>query len=133
MAESAVRRADIPHCKRQVRFTPESGHVQRTKLCPLWARSGHETNLVCHSYSMTASARARTAGGIVRPSSLAVLRLTTSSYLVGVCTGRSPGFSPLRMRFDIASRLSELVNVVRPVWNPGSVQWFPKRTHGNRK
>ena len=29
---------------------------------------------------------------------LAALRLTTSSYLVGACTGRSAGFSPLRMR-----------------------------------
>ena len=28
----------------------------------------------------------------------AVLRLTTSSYLVGACTGRSAGFSPLRTR-----------------------------------
>ena len=33
-----------------------------------------------------------------RPSALAVLRLITSSYLVGACTGRSAGFSPLRMR-----------------------------------
>ena len=33
-----------------------------------------------------------------RPSALAVLRLMTSSYLVGACTGRSAGFSPLRMR-----------------------------------
>jgi hypothetical protein len=34
----------------------------------------------------------------VQPSVLAVLRLMTSSYLVGFCTGRSAGFSPLRMR-----------------------------------
>jgi hypothetical protein len=26
------------------------------------------------------------------------LRLITSSYLVGACTGKSPGFAPLRMR-----------------------------------
>ena len=37
-------------------------------------------------------------GGTSRPSALAVLRLITSSYLVGACTGRSAGFSPLRMR-----------------------------------
>ena len=30
-----------------------------------------------------------------RPSALAVLRLITKSYLVGACTGRSAGFSPL--------------------------------------
>jgi hypothetical protein len=29
---------------------------------------------------------------------VAVLRLMTSSYFVGACTGKSPGFSPLRMR-----------------------------------
>src|SRR5262249_15811744 len=34
----------------------------------------------------------------LRPSALAIFRLMTSSYLVGACTGRSPGFSPLRMR-----------------------------------
>src|SRR5262245_51923695 len=49
-------------------------------------------------HSITSSARARSDGGTVRPSALAVLRLITNSYLVGDCTGRSPGFSPLRMR-----------------------------------
>src|SRR5262249_39857005 len=44
------------------------------------------------------SARASTVGGISRPSALAVLRLISSSYLVGAWTGRSAGFSPLRMR-----------------------------------
>ena len=38
------------------------------------------------------------AGGTVSPIALAVLRLITSSYLVGACTGRSAGFSPRRMR-----------------------------------
>ena len=50
------------------------------------------------SHSITSSARASRVGGISRPSALAVLRLITSSYLVGACTGRSAGFSPLRMR-----------------------------------
>src|SRR5262249_3022774 len=50
------------------------------------------------SYSITSSARARTGGGMSRPSVLAVFRLMTSLYLVGACTGRPPGFSPLRMR-----------------------------------
>jgi len=51
-----------------------------------------------HCYSITSLAWASSDGGKVRPSVLAVLRLITSSYLVGACTGRSPGFSPLRMR-----------------------------------
>ena len=50
------------------------------------------------SYSITSSARASTVVGISSPSVFAVLRLTTSSYLVGACTGRSAGFSPLKMR-----------------------------------
>src|SRR6476659_866597 len=49
-------------------------------------------------HSITSSARARSIAGTSRPSALAVLRLMTSSYLVGACTGRSAGFSPLRMR-----------------------------------
>jgi len=49
-------------------------------------------------HSITSSARASRDGGTVNPSAFAVLRLITSSYLVGACTGRSAGFSPLRMR-----------------------------------
>src|SRR5215831_19049896 len=49
-------------------------------------------------HSITSSARASKVGGTSRPSALAVLRLITNSYLVGACTGRSAGFSPLRMR-----------------------------------
>src|SRR6516225_7742890 len=48
-------------------------------------------------YSMTSSARARIAGGIVRPSASAAFRLTTSSNLTGCCTGRSAGLAPLRI------------------------------------
>src|SRR5262245_25017076 len=49
-------------------------------------------------HSITSSVRASSVSGTVRPSALAVLVLITSSYFVGACTGRSPGFSPLRMR-----------------------------------
>src|SRR5262249_40373637 len=51
-----------------------------------------------YSYSITSAARASTVAGTSRPSALAVLRLSTVSYLLGACTGRSAGFSPLRMR-----------------------------------
>ena len=47
-----------------------------------------------HHYSLVSSARTSTAGGTSRPSTLAVLRLITVSYLVGA--------SPLRMRIDVA-------------------------------
>src|SRR5262245_7460876 len=48
-------------------------------------------------YWMTSSARASTAGGIVRPRAFAVFRLITNSNLVGCSMGRSAGFAPLRM------------------------------------
>src|SRR5262249_28330159 len=49
-------------------------------------------------YWIISSARASTEGGIVRPSALTVLRLMTSSNLVGCSMGRSVGLAPLRMR-----------------------------------
>jgi hypothetical protein len=50
------------------------------------------------SYSITSSARSKNDSGIVRLIAFAALRLMTSSNLVGMTTGRSVGFSPLRMR-----------------------------------
>src|SRR5262245_59628203 len=47
------------------------------------------------SHSITWSARCSSDGGIFRPSALAVLRLMTSSNLVGCSTGRSLGLAPL--------------------------------------
>ena len=79
----------------------------RSTLLPCCARaaSGHAAAAPASSamnsrrlHSITSSARASSVGGTSRPSALAVLRLMASSYLVGVCTGRSAGFSPLRMR-----------------------------------
>jgi hypothetical protein len=42
---------------------------------------------------MTSSTVANSVSGMVRPRALAVLRLMTSSNLVGCATGRSVGFS----------------------------------------
>ena len=50
------------------------------------------------SHSITSSASASNIGGISRPSALAVLRFMMSSNLVGCYTGKSAGFSPLRIR-----------------------------------
>src|SRR5262249_1946808 len=58
----------------------------------------HRDELAPAAHSITSAARASTVVGTSRPSALAVLRLITSSYFVGACTGRSAGFSPLRMR-----------------------------------
>src|SRR5262249_49370162 len=48
-------------------------------------------------YSITSLAWRSSDCGIVKPSALAVLRLMTSSNLVGCSTGRSAGFAPLRI------------------------------------
>ena len=49
-------------------------------------------------HSITSSARATSVSGKVTPSALAALRLMTSSIFVTCWTGRSAGFSPLRIR-----------------------------------
>src|SRR5713101_670580 len=54
-------------------------------------------NLHNSGHSITSSARTRIDCGTVSPCVFAVLRLMVSSYLVGACTGRLAGFSPLRM------------------------------------
>jgi hypothetical protein len=48
--------------------------------------------------SITSSARASSVGGTVRPSTLAVWWLMTSSNLLDCTTGKSTGLAPLRMR-----------------------------------
>src|SRR3974390_2017795 len=65
---------------------------------PRRRRAAEKRDELAPPHSITSSARASTDGGIVRPRAFAVLRLMTSSYLVGTCTGRSTGFSPFRMR-----------------------------------
>ena len=49
------------------------------------------------NYSITSSARASSEGGMVRPSALAVLRLTINSNFDGCSTGSSAGLAPFRI------------------------------------
>ena len=51
-----------------------------------------------YSYSIGSSALSRIDVGTSRPSALAVVILSTVSYFTDNCTGRSAGFSLLRMR-----------------------------------
>ena len=51
-----------------------------------------------HLHSTTPSVRARSDGGMVRPSALAVWRFMTRSNLDGCSIGKSAGLSPLRIR-----------------------------------
>ena len=50
------------------------------------------------SQSITSSASTSSVRGTVKPSAFAVFRFMTNSNLVGCITGRSAGFSPLRIR-----------------------------------
>src|SRR5262249_898643 len=52
---------------------------------------------VSQTYSIASSARASRAGGMVRPIALAVVRLMTSSNLVGCSTEISAGFAPRKI------------------------------------
>jgi hypothetical protein len=61
-------------------------------------RAAEQRDELAPSHSITSSARPSSGSGTVRPSALGVLRLIISSTLVACCTGRSAGFSPLRMR-----------------------------------
>src|SRR5262249_25771635 len=88
-------KADIRSKKIDVRFTPKSGHRLSVLECPLCAKSGLMHCSKKDRYPINSSARAISDCGTVRSSALAVARLITSSYLVGACTARSPGFSPL--------------------------------------
>src|SRR5262249_28097764 len=65
-------------------------------------------------HSITWSAMASSPGGKLRPNALAVLRLITNSNLVDCMTGRSAGFSPLRIR-----------PVYTPAWRYASVMIVP--------
>jgi hypothetical protein len=56
------------------------------------------TSFGWRTHSITSSARPSNGSGTLMPSALAVLRLRISSTFVDCTTGRSAGFSPLRMR-----------------------------------
>ena len=65
---------------------------------PRRRRAAEQRDELAPSHSITSSARPSSGSGTVRPNALAVLRLMISSTFVDCWTGRSPGFSPLRIR-----------------------------------
>src|SRR5262249_14146023 len=65
-------------------------------------------------HSITSSAMASSPGGKLRPNAPAVLRLITNSNLIDCMTGRSAGFSPLRIR-----------PVYTPAWRYASLRLVP--------
>src|SRR5262245_60801534 len=65
---------------------------------PRGRRAAEQRDEFAAPHSITSSAVCRNGSGTVRPSAFAVLRLMTSSYLVGCWTGRSLALAPLRIR-----------------------------------
>src|SRR5262245_12485391 len=102
IAELAQRLAEaMPHRRvvndANARYTRRLLRVCRNR--PRGRRAAEQRDeLAPVDHSITSSARASNDAGTSRPSAFAVFRLITVSYLVGLCTGRSAGFSPLRMR-----------------------------------
>src|SRR5262249_51512522 len=78
------------------RASGNPGTTVRSSGSPL-SRGRADFRIAPH-HSITSSAATSRPGGTVSPSAFAVLRLSTVSYLVGACTGRSAGFAPRRMR-----------------------------------
>src|SRR5262249_30396375 len=92
--EAAREYADATHPRGLLR--PRRQRPRRSRAAEE-GKEGAAMDALAH-YSMTSVARKWKEGGNSIPSSLAVLRLITKSNLVGCSTGRSAGFSPLRMR-----------------------------------
>src|SRR5262245_28315546 len=90
-SSAGQQHADSPHPLRLLRARRERppccAAEQRDELAAFHARA----------HSITSSARSRNDSGILRPSALAVVRLTMRSYLVGCSTGRSSGLVPRRI------------------------------------
>src|SRR5215468_12197698 len=67
-----------------VRDTPHAiGLLRARRERPSRRRAADERDEVATPHSITSSASAKSLSGMARPSALAVLRLITSSYLVG--------------------------------------------------
>src|ERR1019366_10168967 len=103
IADVAERVAEAPQKDLRVWIASEQDTDGR-HLCRLRAHGERprdrgatsQCDKLASSHSITSSARAISVGGTVRPRAFAVLRLMTSSNLVGCWTGKSAGFSPLR-------------------------------------
>src|SRR5262249_45291455 len=91
------------HVRRRIGGTrlEKADHWHRRLLCGRreWPRrrAAEQRDKLAAPHSITSSARCWSCHNTSRPSALAVFRLMVSPYLVGACTGRSAGFSPLRM------------------------------------
>src|SRR5262249_43317817 len=84
----AHQHADLPHPVGLLR-------ARRERPC---GRAANQRDELATFHSITSSARVSSAGGTSSPSACAVFKLMNSSIFVDCWTGRSDGFSPLRIR-----------------------------------
>ena len=123
-----VQPTPISSCPDLIRASMEPAPAERTSVDG-WVKPGHDGKFFvgvyalgygfrCRGrhlcYSITSSARARTAGGTVRPSAFAALILITSSNLVGCSIGMSEGFAPRRILSTNAAARSKLYRITGP-------------------
>src|SRR5262249_10891797 len=111
-----LRYCNIAPSAESSEYDVASGHYRASELYPSWSAHSPKADIVALAadvglgpfpdscaaarrvYSMISSARPDKDSGTVMPSALAVLRLMANSIFVTCCTGRSAGFSPLRIR-----------------------------------
>src|SRR5262249_26914859 len=104
VAQLRTERLILGDCRRTIEARTEeaepneSAGLLRTRRQGPRCRAAEQRDELAPVHSMTSSARASRDGGTSRPIALAILRLRTSWYLVGTCTGRSVGFPPLSIR-----------------------------------
>ena len=103
LLKALAERAQVV-CKRDWRSAVEKPNHRHRRLLrarrerPRRRRAAEQRDELAPLHSITSSAIASSVGGISTPNAFAVARLMTSSNLVPSSTGRSPGFSPLRIR-----------------------------------
>src|SRR5262249_14188131 len=98
MHDEGHRKSPLPSAEQSLRAVLSLRRRDRRTAASHLTCAAEQCDELAPLHSITSSARASSIGGTSRPSALAVLRLMTSSYFVGACTGRSAGFSPFRMR-----------------------------------
>src|SRR5262245_23991179 len=99
LIQSFSKRADDVEERRGGPGVEKSHHRHRRLLRARRERPSHHSTaekcdeLAAAAHSITSSAATSKPAGTVRPRAFTVLMLTTVSYLVGTCTGRSAGLA----------------------------------------
>ena len=102
----------LGRCRINVRNPPESVRRANIDGRPRSAIFGLVRRNIRRVYSITSSARASNGSGISRPSALAVLRLMTSSNLVGCSTGKVGRLGAFQDLVDVGGGSPELLQHV---------------------